>query len=56
MERFITAVRLLTESLGVRRVIGLGAIPMAVPPHTRPITLTAHSNDKELISDHQLGR
>ncbi|MCV7152234.1 proteasome assembly chaperone family protein [Mycolicibacterium pyrenivorans] len=51
-ERFITAVRLLTESLGVRRVIGLGAIPMAVP-HTRPITLTAHSNDKELISDHQ---
>lgn len=51
-ERFITAVRLLTESLGVRRVIGLGAIPMAVP-HTRPITLTAHSNDKDLISDHQ---
>lgn len=51
-ERFITAVRLLAESLGVRRVIGLGAIPMAVP-HTRPITLTAHSNDKELISDHQ---
>lgn len=51
-ERFITAVRLLTERLGVRRVIGLGAIPMAVP-HTRPITLTAHSNDKELITDHQ---
>ncbi|MGB2922007.1 MAG: PAC2 family protein [Mycobacterium sp.] len=51
-ERFITAVRLLTERLGVRRVIGLGAIPMAVP-HTRPITLTAHSNDKELIADHQ---
>ncbi|CAA0098535.1 Uncharacterised protein [Mycolicibacterium vanbaalenii] len=51
-ERFITAVRLLTERLGVRRVIGLGAIPMAVP-HTRPITLTAHSNDKELIAGHQ---
>ncbi len=51
-ERFITAVRLLSERLGVRRVIGLGAIPMAVP-HTRPITLTAHSNDKELITDHQ---
>jgi hypothetical protein len=51
-ERFITAVRLLSERLGVRRVIGLGAIPMAVP-HTRPITLTAHSNDKELIADHQ---
>jgi len=51
-ERFITAVRLLAERLGVRRIIGLGAIPMAVP-HTRPITMTAHSNDKELIADHQ---
>nr|WP_090274775.1 PAC2 family protein [Mycolicibacterium komanii]CRL67713.1 ATP-grasp superfamily enzyme [Mycolicibacterium komanii] len=51
-ERFITAVRLLAEQLGVRRVVGLGAIPMAVP-HTRPITMTAHSSDKELISDHQ---
>src|SRR3954454_3647319 len=50
-ERFITAVRLLSERLGVRRVIGLGAIPMAVP-HTRPITMTAHANDKELITDH----
>lgn len=49
--RFVTAVRLLAERLGVRRVIGLGTIPMAVP-HTRPITLTAHSNDKELIADH----
>ncbi len=51
-ERFITAVRLLSERLGVRRVIGLGSIHMAVP-HTRPMTLTAHSNDKELIADHQ---
>jgi hypothetical protein len=51
-ERFIAAVRLLAERLAVRRVIGLGTIPMAVP-HTRPITLTAHSNDKELIADHQ---
>lgn len=51
-ERFINAVRLLAERLGVRRVIGLGTIPMAVP-HTRPVTMTAHSNDKELIADHQ---
>ena len=36
----------------MRRVIGLGTIPMAVP-HTRPITLTAHANDKELIAEHQ---
>jgi predicted ATP-grasp superfamily ATP-dependent carboligase len=49
-ERFITAVRLLAERLGVRQTIGLGAIPMAVP-HTRPITLTAHSNNRELIAE-----
>lgn len=50
-ERFITAVRLLAERLGVRQTIGLGTIPMAVP-HTRPVTLTAHSNNRELIADH----
>jgi predicted ATP-grasp superfamily ATP-dependent carboligase len=50
-ERFITAVRLLAERLGVRHTIGLGTIPMAVP-HTRPMTLTAHSNNRELIADH----
>jgi predicted ATP-grasp superfamily ATP-dependent carboligase len=49
-ERFITAVRLLAERLGVRQTIGLGTIPMAVP-HTRPVTLTAHSNNQELIAD-----
>jgi hypothetical protein len=51
-ERFITAVRLLAERLGVRQVIGLGTIPMAVP-HTRPVTMTAHAKNKELIADHQ---
>lgn len=50
-ERFVSAVRLLAERLGVRRVIGLGTIPMAVP-HTRSVTLTAHSNNKELIAEH----
>lgn len=50
-ERFITAVRLLAERLDVRRTIGLGTIPMAVP-HTRPMTLTAHANSRELIADH----
>lgn len=49
-ERFITAVRLLAERLGVRRTIGLGTIPMAVP-HTRPVTMTAHSNNRDLIRD-----
>lgn len=51
-ERFITAVRLLAERLGVRQTIGLGTVPMAVP-HTRPITMTAHSNNPELIVDFQ---
>jgi PAC2 family len=51
-ERFVSAVRLLAERLGVRRTIGLGTIPMAVP-HTRAVTMTAHSNNKALIVDHQ---
>ena len=51
-ERFITAVRLLAERLNVRQTIGLGTVPMAVP-HTRPITLTAHSNNQELIAEFQ---
>lgn len=50
-ERFVTAVRLLAERLGVRQVIGLGTIPMAVP-HTRPVTLTAHSPNSELIAEY----
>jgi proteasome assembly chaperone (PAC2) family protein len=50
-ERFISAVRLLAERLDVRQTIGLGAIPMAVP-HTRPITMTAHANNRELITEH----
>ncbi|OBF10235.1 proteasome protein [Mycobacterium sp. ACS4054] len=49
-ERFITAVRLLAERLNVRQTIGLGTVPMAVP-HTRPITMTAHSNKPELIAE-----
>jgi len=51
-ERFVTAVRLLAERLGVRQTIGLGTVPMAVP-HTRPITMTAHSNNSELIAEFQ---
>lgn len=50
-ERFTTAVRLLAERLDVRQTIGLGAIPMAVP-HTRPITMTAHANNRERIAEH----
>src|SRR4051812_12480624 len=50
-ERFITAVRLLAERLDVRQTIGLGTIPMAVR-HPRPMTLTGHANNKELIAGH----
>jgi hypothetical protein len=45
-------VRLLAERLGVRQVIGLGTIPMAVP-HTRPITMTAHASNRDLITEHE---
>ncbi|MEV6768568.1 PAC2 family protein [Nocardia sp. NPDC051030] len=51
-EKFVTAVRLLSEQLGVRRTIGLSAIPMAIP-HTRPLGITAHASDSDLIGDHQ---
>ena len=51
-ERFVTGTRLLAERLEVRQTIGLGTIPMAVP-HTRPVSLTAHSNNRELIANHQ---
>jgi predicted ATP-grasp superfamily ATP-dependent carboligase len=47
-ERFTTAVRLLAEQLGVRRTIGLSAIPMAIP-HTRPLGVTAHASDRDLL-------
>lgn len=51
-DRFTNAVRLLAEQLGVRRIVGINAIPMAIP-HTRPLGVTAHSTNKELIKDHQ---
>nr|WP_296770214.1 PAC2 family protein [Rhodococcus sp. (in: high G+C Gram-positive bacteria)] len=51
-EKFTTAVRLLAEQLGVRRTIGLGSIPMAIP-HTRPLGVTAHSSNKDLVPKDQ---
>ncbi len=51
-ERFITAVRLLAERFGVRRTIGLNAIPMAVP-HTRPVGVTAHGHPTDLVSEYE---
>jgi hypothetical protein len=51
-ERFVAAVMLVVERLGVGPVIGTNAIPMAVP-HTRPIGITAHAARKELIEGYQ---
>ncbi len=47
-ERFAAAVMGLIEQLGVRLTISAHGIPMAVP-HTRPITLTAHATDADLV-------
>ncbi|MEV1292556.1 PAC2 family protein [Pseudonocardia sp. NPDC049635] len=51
-ERFVAAVGLLVEQLGIRLVITLQGIPMAVP-HTRPIGVTAHATRPELVEGHQ---
>ncbi len=48
-EAFATAVRHVVDELGVTRVIGLGAVPMAVP-HTRPIAITHHANNPDLLA------
>ncbi len=48
-EAFAAAVRHVVERLGVDRVIGLGAVPMAVP-HTRPIAITHHANNPDLLA------
>jgi predicted ATP-grasp superfamily ATP-dependent carboligase len=47
-ERFVAAVSVLVERLGVTSVVALSAIPMPVP-HTRPVTVTAHATRRQLI-------
>ena len=46
-ERFVEAVRMVVDQLGVRLTVGLNAIPMAVP-HTRPIGVIGHGSRPEL--------
>lgn len=48
-EGFARAVREVVERFDVRRVVSLGAVPMAVP-HTRPIAITPHANQPELVT------
>lgn len=50
-ERFIAAVQQVIAAFDVRLVIGLAAIPMAVP-HTRPSTVIAHGTPTELVADY----
>jgi proteasome assembly chaperone (PAC2) family protein len=50
-ERFIAAVQVVVAQFDVRLVIGLTAIPMAVP-HTRPLTVIAHGTPSELVADY----
>jgi predicted ATP-grasp superfamily ATP-dependent carboligase len=48
-EAFARAVRTVVERFGVTRVVSMGAVPMAVP-HTRPIAITHHANNPDLIT------
>ncbi|WP_300677030.1 PAC2 family protein [Nocardioides sp.] len=48
-EAFARAVREVVERFGVDTVISLGSVPMAVP-HTRPLTITRHANNPDLIT------
>lgn len=47
-EKFAEAVRMLVESLGVRRTIGLASFPMGVP-HTRPLNVIAHGTNADAL-------
>lgn len=48
-EAFARAVREVVERFGVTRVVSLGSVPMAVP-HTRPVAITHHANNLDLIT------
>ena len=51
-ERFAAAVEQICKLLGVRRSIGLNAIPMGLP-HTRPVGVIAHGMPTSLVADHE---
>ncbi|HUR15014.1 MAG TPA: PAC2 family protein [Mycobacteriales bacterium] len=51
-ERFVAAVLQLCRTLGVRRSIGLNAIPMALP-HTRPVGVIAHGVPRSLVEGYE---
>ena len=47
-EAFAVAVRSVIEHFRVRLTVSMGAVPMAVP-HTRPVMLTNHATDANLL-------
>ena len=51
-ERFIAAVESLCKVLGVRRSMGLNAIPMGLP-HTRPVGVIAHGVPASLVAGYE---
>jgi len=48
-EAFARAVKSVVERFAVTRVVAMGSVPMAVP-HTRPIAITHHANNLELLT------
>jgi hypothetical protein len=48
-EAFARGVRDVVERFGVTRVVSMGSVPMAVP-HTRPIAITHHANNPDLLT------
>jgi hypothetical protein len=51
-ERFVAAVLQICQVLGVRRSIGLNAIPMGLP-HTRPVGVIAHGTPRSLVDGYE---
>jgi predicted ATP-grasp superfamily ATP-dependent carboligase len=51
-ERLAAAIIELVEQIGVRLSVSIHGIPMAVP-HTRPVTLTAHATDTDLVKGYR---
>jgi len=54
-EAFCRGVREVVERFGVTRVVAMGSVPMAVP-HTRPIAITHHANNPDLLTGTSLWR
>lgn len=50
-QRFLAAVDLIAQRYRVRLAVGLSAIPWPIP-HTRPLGLTVHGNEPDLVAGH----